>query len=338
MSSLSGLLRRVKSRVARACPAPAIRTNPAALTVRCYSNWGDLDDAIRFLTPGGHGRWGEVAFVTHKRTVPDWTGFFNHAGRKPVRIEASPNRVFFAIGEPPTPEHREMHLGQGGGTFVLTSDEELVRTQPAPRHFIAAPCMTRTWHVRRSFDELQKCDPGEKTASLSWITSNKSWMAGHRVRLNFLDQLRRRVDFDLYGRGFKPVADKWDALAPYRYSIAFENAQAPFYFTEKLMDCFLARTMPIYFGSPAIGEFFPAESMIVIDPDEPDVFAKIADAARSDLWRQRRDAIEEARRLVLDRYNIFARIAKFMTESSASQAPLPPQRLEVTPVKIPMDG
>ena len=32
------------------------------------------------------------------------------------------------------------------------------------------------------------------------------------------------MPFDLFGRGFHPIADKWDGIAPYRYSIAFENS------------------------------------------------------------------------------------------------------------------
>ena len=41
-----------------------------------------------------------------------------------------------------------------------------------------------------------------------------------------------------------------------QFSIATENAAVDNYFTEKLMDCFLTKTVPIYYGSSNIGEFF----------------------------------------------------------------------------------
>ena len=75
------------------------------------------------------------------------------------------------------------------------------------------------------------------------------------------------------------------------------------------MDCFVAETMPIYYGSPEIGRFFPPESMVIIDPEDPDVIERIKDVIASDLWRRRRDALRQAKHLVLEKYNTFALIA-----------------------------
>jgi len=93
------------------------------------------------------------------------------------------------------------------------------------------------------------------------------------------------------------------------------------------MDCFVAETFPLYYGSPAIGRFFPPESMHILDPEDPDVLEKTREVVHSDLWRARRDAVLEAKRLVLEEYNIFARLAKFVLENSAS--PQPVQRLTI---------
>jgi GT2 family glycosyltransferase len=297
--------------------APAIRTGRALLRVRCFDDWGDFDDALAHLTPGGRGVWEDVAFVRADAPRPDWIGVFNCPRGDRVRVQASPNRVFFAIGEPPTDVFREMHAGQGEGTFVLTPDEAMVHRSEHPRCYVLSASMTRTWTVRRTLDALRRQRVTAKPGRLSWITSDLNQMRGHRYRLDFLARLRPRVEFDLYGRGFRPIADKWDALAPYRYSIAFENTRAGYYFTEKLMDCFVAETMPLYYGSPLIARFFPEEAMVIIDPDDPDVFAKIEDAVRSDLWLKRKDAILEAKRRVLEDYNIFARLARFVREHDA---------------------
>ena len=303
----------------------------ARIKVRCFGNWNDFDDALQDLTPGGRGQWDGVAFITSDEVRPDWVGIFNHPGRLPAEFAASPNRVFYAIGEPPVPEFHRLHVGQGEGSLVLTCDETLAKSSGQPRDYLLAPTFTRTWSVRRSYDELAQSDFPEKPKLLSWVTSDKVWLDGHRRRMDFLERLRSKIDFDLYGRGFTPLADKWDGIAPYRYSIAFENAQAPYYFTEKLMDCFVAGAMPLYFGSPEIGKFFPPDSMVVIDPDDPRVFEKIEEVIASDLWLERRGAIQEAKRLVLEEYNVFAWLARMVT--TLDRPPAPVRHITVAPVR-----
>ena len=53
------------------------------------------------------------------------------------------------------------------------------------------------------------------------------------------------------------------------FHVAIENVRQPHYFTEKLLDCFLTNTMPIYWGCPNIGAYFDTSGMIIItDEDE----------------------------------------------------------------------
>ena len=40
------------------------------------------------------------------------------------------------------------------------------------------------------------------------------------------------------------------------YSIAIESSQEINYFTEKLIDCLITKTIPVYWGCPNISEFF----------------------------------------------------------------------------------
>jgi hypothetical protein len=122
------------------------------------------------------------------------------------------------------------------------------------------------------------------------------------------------VPFDLYGRGFNPIDDKWDGIAPYRYSIAFENARTANYFSEKLMDCFVCLTLPLYYGSPEIQKYFPARSFVTIEPGDPHVAEKIRDVIASELWKERQDALQEAKWLVLYKYNMFSQVSRLMLE------------------------
>ena len=48
----------------------------------------------------------------------------------------------------------------------------------------------------------------------------------------------------------------------YKFTIAFENASFPGYTTEKLADALVARTVPIYYGNPLIGQDFNTKAFI----------------------------------------------------------------------------
>ena len=59
-----------------------------------------------------------------------------------------------------------------------------------------------------------------------------------------------------------PVADKCEFVKKYKFTIAFENSSTPGYTTEKLMQAFAAKTVPIYFGNPHIDQEFNSAAFI----------------------------------------------------------------------------
>jgi hypothetical protein len=70
---------------------------------------------------------------------------------------------------------------------------------------------------------------------------------------------------DCYGRGLNPIGNKLDALENYCFSIAMENVKENFYFSEKLIDCLLSETVPIYYGCPKIYELFDPRGFLGFD-------------------------------------------------------------------------
>lgn len=60
-----------------------------------------------------------------------------------------------------------------------------------------------------------------------------------------------------------PVDDKAAAYAKYRFSICYENGFGiPGYITEKILDCFVAGIVPVYWGAPDIEKHIPADCWI----------------------------------------------------------------------------
>lgn len=81
------------------------------------------------------------------------------------------------------------------------------------------------------------------------------------------------IDFDLYGYGWNindsrykgKLDSKSSGLINYEYSIAIENCCEKNYVTEKLFDCFLCDTIPIYYGCPNITGIYDSNSYHILD-------------------------------------------------------------------------
>ena len=133
------------------------------------------------------------------------------------------------------------------------------------------------WFVDRNYDQLKEPLHVNKSKILSVITSDKIFTEGHKKRYDFVMKLKNHFGdlIDVYGRGVKDFDDKWDVLAPYKYSIAIENLAYEDWLTEKLPDCFLAETFPFYYGCPNITHYFEPDSYKTIDIEDFEKSVKI---------------------------------------------------------------
>lgn len=162
-----------------------------------------------------------------------------------------------------------------------------------------------------TYDMLRDNPFPDKTKLLSVITSAKAFTAGHQQRLKFVEQLKKHFGdkVDVYGRGIRDFDDKWNVLAPYKYHIAIENSSSKHYWTEKLSDCYLTGTFPVYYGCKNIDEYFPDGAYARIDINNPHEAIKIIESVIEDgMWDKRQDELKEAKKLTLDKYNIIEEI------------------------------
>jgi hypothetical protein len=49
------------------------------------------------------------------------------------------------------------------------------------------------------------------------------------------------------------------------FSVCPENTAQRNYFTEKILDCFVTKTVPVYWGCPNIGDYFDIRGIIQVD-------------------------------------------------------------------------
>lgn len=106
-----------------------------------------------------------------------------------------------------------------------------------------------------------------KTKSCSLIASAKKNLEGHRLRHRIANWCQEHSPtVELLGKAYKAFEKKEDGLAPYSHSIIIENNQEKEY-TEKLLDCMLCDTMPIYWGCPNIAEYFNANGLVICETE-----------------------------------------------------------------------
>lgn len=102
----------------------------------------------------------------------------------------------------------------------------------------------------------------KKPQLCSIIASDKTDLEGHKLRHQVVEAIQHEsLPVSVLGRGYRPFEHKWQGLLPYRYSIVIENGQEPHYFTEKILDAMVCTTIPIYWGTPNIGDYFNTDGM-----------------------------------------------------------------------------
>jgi hypothetical protein len=93
----------------------------------------------------------------------------------------------------------------------------------------------------------------------------------HSGRLGFATELMQNIEVHSYGRVLNNRAlsgpdlrrvTKHQTISTYPFCLAFENSIDTDYVTEKIYDCLMAGTVPIYLGTPDVAEFVPEGSYI----------------------------------------------------------------------------
>jgi len=106
-------------------------------------------------------------------------------------------------------------------------------------------------------------DIHNKTKNFSIIASGKRQHPGHKLRHQIIAGSGNNID--VFGGGYNPLENKITGLRDYRYHFCIENTKRDYWFTEKLIDCFVTGTIPIYWGCPSIDDFFNIDGMICFD-------------------------------------------------------------------------
>jgi hypothetical protein len=164
----------------------------------------------------------------------------------------------------------------------------------------------------------------EKTALISMFGSPKAEkFTLHQRRAEFLVELADALggQVDVFGKGHRWVEHKAEGIDAYRYHIAVENHIGPHHWTEKLSDAFLGYSLPFYVGCSNAADYFPEDSFIALDiRDTQETLARIRQAVADNEYERRLPAIIEARRRVLEDYNLGNMVARHILAAQEDTA------------------
>lgn len=226
-------------------------------------------------------------------------------------------RLSFLRINPDIPKYHKVICDSPG----ITIDElfTTVYVQIEPEEFI--PCreyLLRNWRLFYqiyTYDDilLEKCpnavkyvfgnnmlgyipiiDIFKKEFKVSSLTGDKDSLTGHKLRRTLYDnQLNFPHNFvffvshkatTLQVTEKNPVIyeTKLPLFETFQFSIVIECSKQNNYFTEKLIDCLLTKTIPIYWGCPNIGHYFDTAGWIFFNNIDiplltPDHYTKYVD-------------------------------------------------------------
>jgi hypothetical protein len=292
-------------------------------------------------TPNNDGVWDHLRFHLDDEDVDgDWLVAFDEPQPSLRTTVPRQRRILFVTEPPGIKEYPARYANQFG-----------VAVTPYPiagfrgRAFIQQSALN--WHygvdlrdARRPtatalWDELAADKPKSKLASI--VCSTKVALPYQRCRVAFVERLAARLGdrVDAFGRGMRPIDDKRDAIAPYKYHIALENNLIDNFWTEKLADAYLGDAFPIFAGCANIEDYFDPQSLRRIDIRDPDrAIDEVARILDSTLWEDNRARIREARRRLMTEHNFFPVVAKVIAQCGPSAlAAAPVARAALKPAK-----
>jgi hypothetical protein len=183
------------------------------------------------------------------------------------------NKIFVDINEPPYPicsmtEKAETVIAnQSHYTSIITSNTSILNScTNSIKMSYGTTWLNKSKNNHKdaigtftdSLGELKK----ENTLSMVCTSHTKhkpyeirhtTWNNKQKIpaELKFYSSTRYPVQFN----NLLPNDDKINLFYS-MYSVAIENSSIPNYFTEKLIDCLITKTIPIYWGCPNIDEYF----------------------------------------------------------------------------------
>lgn len=273
-----------------------------------------LLELFRKFTPGRTGCWGQLQGVDNYKDadvfgVIDWL---------PQGLGIDETKCVFLGAHPPTMQaYRNMSNYKGIKMYDL-------------KHTIGF----LEWWLDYDYDYLSNLKPNNKSFKLGAIVSNADTQSYHQARLTWLNRFANTnpKDFDLYGRikpsgrlkdyyrgacgsldprgaaasgGNNHMQGKELAYSLHKYMLEFD-ATGEHYFSERVLDCILMWSMPLYWGGSGLHKYIPENSFRYIDINKNG--EDVLEIINSNFYEEHLEDLAKARDILLNELQLWPRI------------------------------
>jgi len=169
------------------------------------------------------------------------------------------------------------------------------------------PFGTTFLHKKDKYRELASLS---KKFEVSFLCGAKNMIEGHHLRHKIYS---KQSQVKIPTKWFYTTTEPKDiCFENSMFHIAVENSQNKNYFTEKIIDAFLTKTIPIYWGCPNIEEFFDKKGIITFNNE--DELINILNSLTEEDYYSRMEYIEKNYNIAIYYAEIFTRLKNVLKE------------------------
>lgn len=151
---------------------------------------------------------------------------------------------------------------------ILSSYPEVVSSCENSELFLYASCWiltkenkTRANHRKEYYNIFNT----NKKFQLSFVMSQKNFLPGHSFRHKLKQTISKERNYNLVFPYSIPMDEKYKLFEDTMFHISIENTRNVNYISEKIIDCFMSYTIPIYWGCPNIEDYFNKDGIIFFE-------------------------------------------------------------------------
>jgi hypothetical protein len=200
--------------------------------------------------------------------------------------------------------YNETHLGLTGFQFrYLSYDNHLVGVEQTNRRRRKLCCMI----LGNKYSGEEPLVGGFEVFSHTHLGMTNNY--NERDKIGSIQQV------DVYGSGWdprmpnykgtlNPFDRKYETARRYRFSVALENCMGRTYLSEKILDCFLTLTVPVYLGAPNVTDHIPKDCFIDVRDfgSYADLFSHLESLSETE-YREYVENIRAKRMAMFDKFS-----------------------------------
>jgi len=211
---------------------------------------------------------------THRPTLPTsiaQDSFQKNPNTRNIYIQLEPDAI--------RPVQNEIIARAKEYDYIITFNEHILKECSNAYKYLFG--MTRI-----TPEDEKNIDIYKKKFNITFITNDKLMTVGHHFRHTIFYNQKKIVsipksfyistdsknlpNIDNNPRLPAEATRKIELFENSQFSLVMENSKQTHYFTEKICDCLITKTIPVYYGCPNISEYFDTTGWVIIDNESMD--------------------------------------------------------------------